>query len=250
MTIEFLGYSIFDKSIEDCAEQIATEASKNERKCKVFACINPHSYAVAKTDETFTKALKTSDWLVPDGSGIILGSKIMGAGLKERVPGPDVFLATLPKLEKSGASIFFLGSSENTLQRIRDRLEIEHPNLKLAGTLSPPFVPEFSGEQTDEMVAAINAAKPDILWVGLTAPRQEKWLAENRDRLDVNAAGAIGAAFDFYAGTVQRSPKIFQKLGLEWLPRLLQQPRRLWQRMFISAPIFLMDVFREKISGA
>jgi N-acetylglucosaminyldiphosphoundecaprenol N-acetyl-beta-D-mannosaminyltransferase len=97
------------------------------------------------------------------------------------------------------------------------------------------------------MIAAINASKADVLWVGMTAPKQEKWIFENRARLNVKFAGAIGAVFDFYTGRVKRSHPVFQRLGLEWLPRLVQQPRRLWRRMFVSAPIFVWHVLKQKV---
>lgn len=118
------------------------------------------------------------------------------------------------------------------------------PKIQLAGTCSPPFKESFSAEDIDAMIASVNAANADILWVGLSAPKQEKWIYENRDRLNVKFIGAVGAVFDFYAGNVRRSPPIFQKMGLEWLPRLLQQPRRLWRRMFVSAPVFVWHVLK------
>lgn len=101
--------------------------------------------------------------------------------------------------------------------------------------------------ELEAMIAAINQASPDILWVGMTAPKQEKWIHQNLHRLDVRFVAAIGAVFDFYTGRVKRSHPIFQRLGLEWLPRLVQEPRRLWRRMFVSAPIFLWHVVREKL---
>jgi N-acetylglucosaminyldiphosphoundecaprenol N-acetyl-beta-D-mannosaminyltransferase len=96
------------------------------------------------------------------------------------------------------------------------------------------------------MIAAVNAVRPDVLWVGMTAPKQEKWLAKHRVDLDVGVAGAVGAAFDFFAGTVKRSPRMFRELGLEWLPRLIQQPLRLWRRIFISVPVFFAEVERDR----
>ena len=143
-----------------------------------------------------------------------------------------------------GQSVFFLGATEVTLAQIRTKMAHDYPQIYVAGTYSPPFKATYSEEELDVMIDAINAAKPDVLWVGMTAPKQEKWIHDNLGKLDVRFAGAIGAVFDFYAGKVKRSPLLFQRLGLEWLPRLIQQPRRLWRRMFISAPIFLFDVVK------
>ncbi len=247
MTRNILGYSAYAKSLTDCANEMVAASADGARTCKAMACLNPHSYVVARTDQPFSTALHTMDWLIPDGTGVVKAAKWLGKPLNGRVTGPDVFEQTLRIQNANGGSVFFLGASEETLTKIRERLAREFPNITLAGTYSPPYKPEFSDADNTAMIAAVNAASPDLLWVGMTAPKQEKWIAQHRDDLNVGAAGAIGAAFDFFAGTVKRSHPIFRKTGLEWLPRLLQQPRRLWRRMFVSAPLFLADVAREKM---
>jgi N-acetylglucosaminyldiphosphoundecaprenol N-acetyl-beta-D-mannosaminyltransferase len=114
------------------------------------------------------------------------------------------------------------------------------------GTFSPPFKEDFSHEENLTMIETINRAKPDVLWVGMTAPKQEKWIYENREKLDVKLLGPVGAVFDFYTGKVKRSAPIFQKTGLEWLPRFLREPRRLWKRNLISTPRFILRVICSK----
>jgi N-acetylglucosaminyldiphosphoundecaprenol N-acetyl-beta-D-mannosaminyltransferase len=146
--------------------------------------------------------------------------------------------------------VFFLGATDSTLGSIRERVKRDFPRLLVAGTYSPPFKATYTIADTDAMVSVVNGAAPDVLWVGLTAPKQEKWIFANRDRLNVRFTGAVGAVFDFYGGRVKRSHAAFQELGLEWLPRLLKEPRRLWRRMFISAPVFAWHVFRERISSS
>jgi N-acetylglucosaminyldiphosphoundecaprenol N-acetyl-beta-D-mannosaminyltransferase len=126
-------------------------------------------------------------------------------------------------------------------------MSVDYPNIRVAGSYSPPFKPSYSALELDEMIAAINTTQPDVLWVGMTAPKQEKWIFENRARLKVRVAAAVGAVFDFYTGNVKRSHPTYQRLGLEWLPRLLQQPRRLWRRMFVSAPIFVWHTLKERL---
>jgi len=247
MTRNLLGYSVYANSLNDCANEMVAASLNGLRTCKVMACLNPHSYVVARRDQPFSAALHNMDWLIPDGTGVVKAAKWLGKPLNGRVTGPDVFEQTLHIQNANGGSVFFLGASEGTLTKIRERLARDFPNVTLAGTYSPPFKPEFSDADNAAMIAAVNAASPDLLWVGMTAPKQEKWLAAHRDQLNVGAAGAVGAAFDFFAGTVKRSHPVFRQLGLEWLPRLLQQPRRLWRRMFVSAPIFLGDVAREKL---
>jgi len=241
-----LDYSIVAGSIVECVEDIAGAiASTNTPRW--FACLNPHSYAIAKEDPTFTNALHNADWLVPDGSGVVMAANYLKCPVHERITGSDIFYGLHEHLERQGGGrIFFLGSTEEILWEIGQNMALDYSNLKVVGTFSPPYKPEFSDVEIDEMVAAINAAKPDVLWVGMTAPKQEKWIYQNRQRLQVKFIGAIGAVFDFYTGHVQRSHPIFQSMGLEWLPRLLQEPRRLWRRMGVSAPLFVWDVLRGK----
>lgn len=215
-----------------------------------FVCANPHSLVTADADPQFRKVFEDADLVTPDGSGILLASKILGGSIRERVTGTDVFLGLSKALnEEEGHSCFFLGATEETLEKIKVKMAVDFPNVTVAGTYSPPYKPEFSEEDNVAMIAAINQAKPDVLWVGMTAPKQEKWIHQHLKQLDVRFAGAIGAVFDFYVGNVKRSHPIFQKLGLEWLPRLLQEPKRLWRRDFVSSPLFLLKVMRQKLSG-
>ncbi len=219
------------------------------KSCRWMACLNPHSYTVSTNDITFSSALKNADWLVPDGVGVILASKILGGSIRERVTGSDVFFGLSEALNhRDEHTVFFLGSTESTLSEIKARFERDYPKIRIVGMMSPPFKPAYSCEEIDLMISTINSVSPDVLWVGMTAPKQEKWIYENRDRLNVKFAGAIGAVFDFYAGKIKRSHPIFQSLGLEWLPRFLQEPRRLWRRTFISAPIFLWHILLAKFN--
>jgi N-acetylglucosaminyldiphosphoundecaprenol N-acetyl-beta-D-mannosaminyltransferase len=126
-------------------------------------------------------------------------------------------------------------------------MQKDFPNIFVAGTYSPPFKSEYTDLELAEMIQVVNEVSPDLLWVGMTAPKQEKWIYHNQDRLRVKCVGAVGAVFDFYTGQVHRSSPFFQRVGLEWLPRLIQQPKRLWKRMFISAPIFVYNVILARI---
>jgi len=132
------------------------------------------------------------------------------------------------------------------LREIVEKMSVDYPKIEV-GVYSPPFKPEFGEEDNAKMVEAVNAFKPDVLWVGMTAPKQEKWIYQNREKLDVYFIGAIGAVFDFYIGRIKRSHPVFLKLGLEWLPRLLQEPGRLWGRNFVSNPMFLYRVIAQMI---
>lgn len=215
---------------------------------KWFACINPHSYVELKKRPDLWDGFARADWIVPDGAGIVLASRYTGQPVTDRITGADIFFGLNAELEKAGrARVFFLGSTEGTLARIREKFREDYRGMEIVGTYSPPYKPVFSEEDKAAMVAAINAARPDVLWVGMTAPKQEAWIAEHIDQLDIRFAGAIGAVFDFYIGNIRRSSPFWQRLHLEWLPRLVQEPRRLWRRMFISAPIFVVDVVRDHL---
>lgn len=241
-TERILGYEVYASGADACGASIADWIEKGDR-LRWLACLNPHSYAVALDRPEFQAALRDADWLVADGVGIVLASWFQGGALRERVTGSDVFFAVHRRLDASGGGrIFFLGSTDETVRSIRAKMAVDFPRLEVVGTYSPPFKPEFSEAELDRMVSAVNAVRPDVLWVGMTAPKQEIWLHRLRDRLDVRFAAAIGAVFDFYTGRIKRSSPAFQALGLEWLPRLLQEPRRLWRRMLVSAPIFAWHV--------
>ncbi len=238
-------YQVFSNSLSNCIRQIIYSVNERNTICSYVACLNPHSYVIARSRSLFAEVLKKAKWLLPDGFGIVLASRLSKRSIKRRITGYDLFWGVHSALNgRVGGRVFFLGSSEDTLESIRKRMRIDFPNVEVVGTYSPPFAEVFSEKENTDMIDAINRARPDVLWVGMTAPKQEEWLYVNQDRLNVPVAGAVGAVFDFYAGKVKRSPAIFRRLGLEWLPRLIQQPRRLWRRTFISAPLFMLDVVK------
>lgn len=243
-----IGFPIIADPKDICLDQIA-EWLKDERSSKFFACANPHSLVVAMDDPVFQQALLSADLLTPDGSGIVLASKMLGGSIRQRITGADIFRGVCEIQNKSGGSVFFLGSTEQNLAAIRSRMAWDYPNIRVAGTYSPPYSASFSPSENDAMISAVNKACADVLWVGMTAPKQEKWIHENLSHIDVRFVGAIGAVFDFYTGNVKRSHPFFQRVGLEWLPRLLREPRRLWRRNFVSSPVFLAHVMASMIAG-
>ena len=218
---------------------------RTEKRC-IINTFNPHSYCEAKKDTVFSRALLDSDILLPDGSGIILAAKILNGKKIKKIAGADLHQYLLEKANAKGQKVFYLGSSENTLQLIVNRINQEFSNIQVK-SYAPPFKQEFSNEETSAMIDAINTFKPDILFVGMTAPKQEKWVYLNKDRLRSNIIASVGAVFDFYAGTAKRAGIFWIKLGLEWLPRLIKEPKRLWKRNFISTPVFLWDLLKEKL---
>jgi N-acetylglucosaminyldiphosphoundecaprenol N-acetyl-beta-D-mannosaminyltransferase len=235
-TLSILGYNVFAGSKELFADGVTG----------VVDTLNPHSYVLARKDKQFREALKSADWLLPDGVGIKYAARVIEKRNIEKIAGSDLHEVIISSLGKRGGSCFYLGSSEETLSKIRERLAGEHPAVRV-GKYSPPFKDVFSEEENINMISAVNSFSPDVLFVGMTAPKQEKWVHENRKRLNVPLICPIGAVFDFYAGTVQRSGQFWIRLGMEWLPRLLREPRRLWKRNFVSTPLFLWYVLLEKI---
>ena len=215
----------------------------------VVDTLNPHSYVLARKDRQFREALMTAKWLIPDGVGIKYAARLLNGARIEKIAGADLHEVVLSSLEKKGGSCFYLGSSDETLGRIKERIAREYPSVRV-GVFSPPYREAFTEEENRVMINAVNSFSPDILFVGMTAPRQEKWVHENREKLNVPLICSIGAVFDFYAGTVHRSGELWIKLGLEWLPRLLREPRRLWRRNLISTPLFLWYVAAEKMRSS
>lgn len=219
--------------------------------------INAHSYNTAQRDEAFAEALSKGDYLMPDGAGIVKACRWLRAKSqpKERIAGWDLFSFEMGRLNskmkecknegiKKG-KVMFLGSSEKVLSLIRERAAVDYPNLEVV-TYSPPYKPEFSDEDNQAMIKAINDADPDLLWIGMTAPKQEKWAYKHWDELNIHChCGTIGAVFDFYAGTVKRAPLWWQEHSLEWLYRLLMEPRRMWRRYIIGNAKFLYYIYKE-----
>lgn len=246
---DILGFTVTTLEREECINQICKWIESGE-KGRYLVCSNPHSLEIARTDRLFTAAIREADIVTPDGVGMLIASIILGGRICKRITGSGIFRELSRALNQEGNyRYFFLGSTEENLNLLQDKMQKDFPNIVIAGTYSPPFKPELSPEESRFIVEAINRAEPDVLWVGMTAPKQEKWINQHKDKLNVSFIGAVGAVFDFYSGTVRRSYPWFLEHGLEWLPRLIQEPRRLWNRMFVSAPLFLMRVLIQRMSG-
>lgn len=213
--------------------------------------INAFSYDNARKDAMFSEALQKGGVLIPDGISIVKACRFLNAKSqpKERIAGWDLFVFEMENLNRVGGKVMFLGSSDAVLKLIRQRVAEKYPKIEV-DTYSPPYKPEFSDEDNEAMISAINHSNPDLLWIGMTAPKQEKWAYKHLDRLEVHChIGTIGAVFDFFAGTVKRAPECWQKAGMEWLYRLLSEPRRMWRRYFIGNAKFLYYIMVEKIMG-
>ena len=210
--------------------------------------INAHSFNVAQKDELFAEALRGGDYLIPDGASIVKACRWLGGKSqpKERIAGWDLFKYEMHQLNAKGGRCMFMGSSPRVLELIVKKAAVEYPDIEVV-TYSPPYKAEFSTEDNEAIVSAINAAEPDLLWIGMTAPKQEKWAYAHWQELDIHChVGTIGAVFDFFAGTYERAPIWWQRHSLEWLYRLIKEPKRMWKRYVIGNPLFLWNVQKEK----
>lgn len=231
-----LGFNIYSRRLEEI------DFSKN----RIINTINPHSYCMTKKDPEFKNVLEKSDILLPDGVGIVWASKVLNSTRIFKIAGFDLFQFLMKDLERKKGSCFFLGASQATLDLIHTRAAKEYPNVKVY-SYSPPYKPVFSKKDSEEMIQKVNKEKPDILFVGMTAPKQEKWSFQYKDELEAKVICSIGAVFDFYAGTIKRSSPFWIKMGLEWLPRFLKEPKRLAERNLISTPKFILEVLNYKL---
>jgi N-acetylglucosaminyldiphosphoundecaprenol N-acetyl-beta-D-mannosaminyltransferase len=236
-----LGVPIWGLGLGDLVESSIRAIARRETLDRpyVFACANPHSLAVADRDPQFKSALVDADAVVADGVGVKIAANICGRSLGPRITGIDYFSALMSALDARGnGRVTFFGSRQPVLDRLMARAIATFPQVAFVKAISPPFG-DWSPETNDRFIDEINESRPDVLWVGMTAPKQEKWVRDNQHKLRCGVVGSIGAVFDYFAGTVQRAPQWVCDLGLEWAYRLSREPKRLWERTFVSAPQFL-----------
>ena len=233
-----LGYKIYEHTLE------SIDFARN----KIINTINPHSYCLSRYDKLFYEALQSSDILLPDGTGIVLASKIVNNKKINKIAGADIHQYLLQQANLKKQKVFYLGASQSTLKLIECKLKKHYPNITVS-SFSPAYKPQFSNKETALMLEKVNDFKPDILFVGMTAPKQEKWVFVNKDNIDANTVVSIGAVFDFYAGTIKRPGNFWVSVGLEWLPRFLREPKRLARRNLVSTPKFLLEIIWYKIFG-
>jgi N-acetylglucosaminyldiphosphoundecaprenol N-acetyl-beta-D-mannosaminyltransferase len=233
LSLPLLDYFVFKDSL----------FSIDYQQKQLITTINQYSYCIAENDVPFKEALQKSDILLPDGIGIVIAAKLLKRQKIKKIAGADIHQFLLENVNADSGSCMYLGSSENTLDKIQQRLASEYPNIKVSA-YSPPYKSEFSDEDNSIMVAAVNAVKPDVLFVGMTAPKQEKWSKDNKHQLETKTICAIGAVFDFYAGTVKRPGQFWIRLKLEWFIRLIKEPKRMWRRYLYYGPFFLYLLLR------
>ncbi|WP_373231287.1 WecB/TagA/CpsF family glycosyltransferase [Cohnella sp.] len=198
-----------------------------------------------KKDEHFRRVYSEAGSIVADGMPIVWASRILRKPLKQRVSGADMLRKLGRSLEERSYRMFFLGASEGVAEKAKQQLLTVFPKLQIVGTHSPSYGFERNEEENERIIKIIREAKPDIVWVGVGAPKQEKWIHNYHRRYGTSVSIGVGAAFDFISGNVKRAPLLVQKLGLEWLWRLFQEPKRLWKRYLIDDMQFLGLLLKE-----
>ena len=204
---------------------------------------NPHSVMLCRRDEQMRRATLSAGLTLPDGVGVVLAAELLGYGRQHRVTGPALMLDLCERGRERGLRHFFYGGSEGVADELARRMTRDFPGLTVAGTMCPPFRP-LSDAEDQAAVDAINATKPDVVWVGLGAPKQEKWMREHLGRIQATAMIGVGAAFDFHSGNVPWAPWWVRHFGVEWAYRLALEPRRMWRRN-LDSPIFLAHVLMQ-----
>ncbi len=237
------GLRTYDFDVPETVEAIARAA--NDRRPVVYAFVNAHSAILRRSEPDYADLLE-SPGVVPvsDGSSMTLGARLFGVRLK-RSPGPDVFEASAATAARSGQAFYLLGSSPETCEKLAQALVQRHPGLHIAGFASPPFGP-WSAEDTQRMIEQVRASGADVLWLGVSAPKQEIWAAENAERLGIPIV-CVGAAFDFLSGSKGRAPEWVRRMGLEWVHRLASEPGRLWHRYLIGNTRYAADLVRYRV---
>jgi N-acetylglucosaminyldiphosphoundecaprenol N-acetyl-beta-D-mannosaminyltransferase len=243
---ELLGVPL---SMTDYDEAMEVMDGLVETRERGYVCATPvHALMVAQDDHEMMSALRGATMVVPDGMPLVWASNMLGESLGDRVYGPELMRRYCQRSAERGHRVWLYGGrDQGTLVQLALSLRRNHPDIQIVGGYSPPFRP-LGEQEENEIVEQINDARPDVLWVGIGVPKQEKWMAHMRDRLDVPVMCGVGAAFDFHAGRIPMAPRWMQDHGLEWAYRMAQEPGRLLPRYLYYNPRFLLSFARQYLA--
>ncbi len=212
------------------------------RGTKNYVCITGvHGVMESQRDPELKRIHNAAGMVTPDGMPMVWMNRLRGNGHVSRVYGPDLMLEVCQQSVKKGHKHFFYGGADGVADLLKQKLTEKCPGLQVVGTYCPPFRPLTDDEDRD-LVKMINASGADIVWVGLSTPKQERWMSKHVGRLDAPVMVGVGAAFDFHAGLKKQAPKFIQKSGFEWLFRMVTEPKRLWKRYMVNNPLFLLNL--------
>jgi N-acetylglucosaminyldiphosphoundecaprenol N-acetyl-beta-D-mannosaminyltransferase len=238
--VNVLGVGV---SAINMAEALTRTARALESKEKGYVCVTGvHGVSEAQADPGFRRILNQAFLCTPDGMPLVWVGRLHGAREMDRVYGPDLMLAIMELSERTGWRHYFYGGANGTAEMLKAKLMARFPKLQITGTYEPPFRP-LNAEEQEELQEKVRLARPDVMWIGLSTPKQERFMAEHLEKLEVTLMFGVGAAFDFLAGKVRQAPRWMQRAGLEWLYRLYREPRRLWKRYLKNNPLFVARIF-------
>ncbi len=216
---------------------------------RTYICVAPASTIVdSQSDHSYKKVLDNADMITPDGMPLVWAAKLMGDKNIERTYGPDLLLALCERGQEKGYGHYFYGGMESTCSLLGNVLKKKFSNIDIRGYYAPPFRPSHAQED-EEIIGRINGLNADVLWVGLGSPKQDYWMYEHREKLNVPVIIGVGAAFDFIAGVKRQAPWWMQRCGLEWFFRLCSEPKRLWRRYLIGNTRFIYLLMRHAVKA-
>lgn len=240
-----LGVNVSMVTMESAVDKVTEWIGKKENR---YVCVaDVHSVMRGHQEAAHRQVMNKADMVAPDGTPLVWVNRLRGIKNISRVAGPDLLPAVCSRSVEHQWRHFFYGGAEGVADDLARKLQNQFKGLQIAGTDCPPFR-ELSPEEDEKIIAHINAARPDIIWVGLGCPKQERWMAEHVEKIEGAVLIGVGAAFDFHTDQIKRAPAFMQRFGIEWLHRLFSEPRRLWRRYLILAPCFLTLVIRETFS--
>jgi N-acetylglucosaminyldiphosphoundecaprenol N-acetyl-beta-D-mannosaminyltransferase len=242
-TRDVLGVPLALTDYERTLDWVDAAVSSGHRGYVCVAAV--HTVMASQDDAELRAAVLGADFTVPDGQPLVWALRALGNPLRERVYGPDLMDRACARAARSGQRFYFYGGrNQGALVELSRMLRLRHPGLRIVGGYAPPFRTLTDAEH-EAIAEDIRRTRADVVWVGIGVPKQEKWMAQMRDRLDAAVLIGVGAAFDFHAGLVPQAPPALQRLGLEWLYRLRQEPRRLWRRYARYNPRFMWAFARQ-----
>src|SRR4051794_33012061 len=244
---EVLGIPLALTDYDGALEWMDAAAAARRRSSVCVAAV--HTVMACQEDPALREAVLGADFTVPDGQPLVWALNLLGNPIAERVYGPELMDRACARAARTGARFYLYGGrNPGALAQLARELRLRHPGLQIVGGYAPPFR-ELTDAEDEAIAARIDAARPDVVWVGIGVPKQEKWMARMRPRLRAPVLVGVGAAFDFHAGLVPQAPTHMQRLGLEWLFRLAQEPRRLWRRYLRYNPRFVIGVAAQWARG-
>lgn len=238
-----LGVRVDAVQIADVVRQMEDWIARGE-SCQYIAVTGMHGVTEAQHDAQFKAVLNSAGLVVPDGMPLVWISRWLGFNLRRRVYGPELMATFCEQTAAKGYRHFFYGGAPGVAEELASRMAARFSGMLVAGTYSPPFR-VLTQEEDREVVAAIEVARADVVWVGLSTPKQERWMHDHRDKLNVPVLVGVGAAFDFHTGRVAQAPRWMREHGLEWLFRLASEPKRLWRRYLLNGSEFAWLVLLE-----